>query len=285
MVQFLRAVVDWIARSPWRYFSLIFLLSMVIRVDQLDQISGRYLLPTSDRELGAIAISLTKTGDFADPYIIPTGPTAHLPPIPPLRDSLIYRALGLTYKAGYVRAMSIIVTTSVLYALLPWFSDRLGTGRGAGVLAGLAGAISGFVGGVWDMLPGHGEYLTGLTLGLVLAAFLHRWANRGGGLVGSLLLGLGIGVAFHVQPALLPVVLGCMLFELWWLKGARKWALMGVIALGILLASLPWGWRNLRTFNRVIFIRSNFGLELSMGNNDAAAATFDEISDILTSRR
>jgi hypothetical protein len=277
LLSVLRAGVGWLVGSPWRSFIVIYLLSFAIRVNQLNQFSRRYLVPTAERELGAIAISLMKTGEFADPYIIPTGPTAHLPPIPPLKDSLIYRALGLTYRAGYVRAISIIVTTSVLYGMLPWFSERLGTGRGAGVIGGLVGAISGLVGGIWDMLPGHGEYLTGLIMGLVLVAFLRRWKEGSGGWRGSLLLGLAIGAAFHVQPALLPVILGCMLFELWWLKNPRKWALVGVIALGILLACLPWGWRNYRTFKAVFFIRSNLGGELRLAYNDATAATFEEM--------
>lgn len=46
---FLRAVVDWIAGSAWRYFTLIFLLSLAIRVIQLDQVNLKYLLPTNDR--------------------------------------------------------------------------------------------------------------------------------------------------------------------------------------------------------------------------------------------
>jgi hypothetical protein len=271
-------ILEWFTRSPWRSFTIIFLLSFAIRLNQLNQFNRSYLVPTSERELGAIAISLVKTGEFADTYIIPTGPTAHLPPVPPLKDSLIYRALGLTYKAGYVRAISIIVTTSVLFGMLPWFSDRLGTGRGAGVIAGLVGAISGLVAGIWDMLPGHGEYLTALMMGLLLVVFLQRWKGQSGGWLGSLLLGLAIGAAFHVQPALLPVVLGCLLFELWWLKNPRQWALVGVIALGILLACLPWGWRNYRTFNAVIFIRSNLGHELRLAYNDATAATFEEMN-------
>jgi hypothetical protein len=274
----IRVVVDWVAASAWRYFTLIFLLTLAIRVNQLNQINRRYLVPNSDRELGAIAISLLKTGEFANPYIIPTGPTAHLPPVPPLKDSLIYRALGLTYRAGYVRAISIIVTTSVLYGMLPWFSKWFGTGRAAGVIAGLVAAISGLVGGIWDMLPGHGEYLTGLIMGLLMVAFLRRWREHRRSWLGSLLLGMAAGAAFHVQPALLPVVLGCMLFELWWLKNPRKWAFIGVIALGILLACLPWGWRNYQTFNAVIFIRSNLGHELRLAYNDGTAATFEEMN-------
>ena len=274
---FLRAVVDWIAGSAWRYFTLIFLLSLAIRVIQLDQVNRKYLVPTNNRELGAIAFSLLKTGEFADTFIIPTGPTAHLPPIPPLISSLIYRAFGLTSEAGYVSALLIIVTASVLYAMLPWFSERLGTGRAAGVIGGLVGAFSGLVGSIWDKLPGHGEYLTGLIMGLVLVTFLRRWRPQNGSWCGSLLLGVAAGAAFHLQPALLPVVLGCMLFELGWLIKPRKWALVGMIALGILLACLPWGWRNYKAFDAVFFIRSNMGLELRMGNSESAAATFDEM--------
>jgi hypothetical protein len=279
---FILTVMDWIASSAWRYFIVIFLLSLAIRVNQLNQVNRRYLLPTADRELGAIAISLTKTGKFADAYIIPTGPTAHLPPVPPFIDSLIYRAFGLTSKAGYVRAILIIVTASVLYGMLPWFSEWLGTGRSAGVIGGLIGAIGGLVGDIWEILPGHGEYLTGLIMGLILVAFLWRWKEKDFSWRGSLLLGLVSGLAFHVQPALLPVILGCMLFELWWLKNPNRWALVGTIALGILLACLPWGWRNYRTFNAVFFIRSNLGLELRMGNYQGAAATFEEMDTIGT---
>jgi hypothetical protein len=114
--------VDWIAGSAWRYFTLIFLLSVATCVYQLNQVNRRYLVPTDDRELGAIAISLMKTGGFANTYMIPTGPTAHLPPVSPLIDSLIYKALGLTSRAGYVRALFIIITASVLYGMLPWGS-------------------------------------------------------------------------------------------------------------------------------------------------------------------
>jgi len=80
----LRASVNWIANSAWQYFVLIFLISLAIRVHRLNQLSRRSLIPSTDRELGAIAISLTKTGEFAETYLMPTGPTAHLPPFSPI---------------------------------------------------------------------------------------------------------------------------------------------------------------------------------------------------------
>jgi hypothetical protein len=61
-----------------------------------------------------------------------------------------------------------------------------------------------------------------------------------------------------------------MLFELWWSKNARKWIHTFLMMLAIVLACLPWTWRNYSTFNAVFFIRSNLGLELRMGNHDGA---------------
>jgi len=61
-----------------------------------------------------------------------------------------------------------------------------------------------------------------------------------------------------------------MLFELWWSKSQNKWGLTALMALGILIACIPWGWRNYSTFNSIFFIRSNLGLELRMGNHEGA---------------
>jgi hypothetical protein len=61
----LRTSMEWIAGSAWRYFTLIFLLSLTIRVYELNQVPARSLIPSSERELGAITISLMRTGQFA----------------------------------------------------------------------------------------------------------------------------------------------------------------------------------------------------------------------------
>jgi hypothetical protein len=90
----MRGVLDWMACSSWRSFSIIFLFSCTIHVNRLNQIHSRYLIPDASRELGAIAISLLDTGQFANPYMLPTGPTAHLPPLIPFIISLIYRSFG-----------------------------------------------------------------------------------------------------------------------------------------------------------------------------------------------
>jgi hypothetical protein len=66
-----------------------------------------------------------------------------------------------------------------------------------------------------------------------------------------------------------------MAFELWRMTDRKKWILSTVLVLGVALASVPWGIRNFVAFDRVFFVRSNFGLELRMGNHDGAAADID----------
>ena len=267
-----RIALNWISVSSWRWFTIIFLIALGLRVEQLRHIPSRYLTPDSQWELGAIAISMLEDGEFANPYMIKTGSTAHLPPVFPILFSLIYRIFGLTENAGYASFGFIILTYAIMYALLPWFADKFGLSKQAGFIAGLAGAL------ILDW-GGHGENLTSISLALILLAFVRRWQTGQATLRGSILLGLGIGIAFHLQPALLPVILGCMIFELWHSQRRLKWATSGMLMLGILLACLPWGWRNYFTFERVFFIRSNFGLELRMGNHagaDAAMEIMDE---------
>ena len=263
--------VTWLIRSPWCSFVVLFLLSFVLRLNRLNHVPDRDLIPTAERELGAISISLMKTGRFADPYLVPTGYTAHLPPVIPFIDSLIYHWFGLTETAGYVRLLLIVVTSSLLCAMLPWFSVRFGLSLRAGFFGGLAAALA-----VESEFYGHGEHLTGIVLGLLLVAFILRWAKDRVSRRGSLFLGLAIGAAFHLQPALLPVMLGCMVFEFWWGRSQQKRAFLTVLTLGIVLASIPWAWRNYTTFHAIFFIRSNFGLELRMGNHEGAAAAMDE---------
>ena len=230
------------------------------------------LLPKPERELGAIAESLAETGRFADPYIVPTGPTAHLPPIPPAILALIYYWFGRTNTAAYLYIGFLMATSSLIYALLPWIADRLGASRQAGLVGGLMGAFM-----VETEQPTHGEGLAAIMLGLMLMAFLRRWNGGQNSFTAAFLLGIWSGISFHVQPALLPVFLGCLAFEISWYSAKKKTATMGVLVLGVVLACIPWAWRNYTVFHDFFFIRSNLGLELRMGNSPGVAATFEEM--------
>jgi len=266
------SVMDWLAHTPLRAFVLIFFLGFGIRMRSLMEIPPEYLIPNTDWELGAIAISLVKTGQFANPYMVQTGPTAHLPPLYPIIFAFIYHLFGLTARAGYVSMGFIITTNSIMYAILPWLGVKFGLPGQAGLIGGLAGAFM----VEWSA---HGEGLTGIFLGLILVAFLKRWSGRQHSVFGSLLLGIGIGATFHLQPVLFATVLGCLAFEIWWQKGQEKFVFTIVLIAGIVLACVPWTWRNYSVFHEFFFIRSNLGLELRMGNHDDAVAAM-EVMDI-----
>lgn len=264
----MQAALNWLSASPDTTFLFIFILAFTIRLEVLMDIPSRYLVPNSNWELPSIAISLMETGRFADAYMIPTGPTAHLPPAYPYLFSLIYRIFGLTPTAGYVSMSFMFLTASILYGMTPWFAKKFGMSSQAGIIGGFTGALT----FEWG---GHGEFPSAIAMGLILAGFFHRWSKGKYSNTSTFLLGIAIGASFHLQPALLPVIIGCMSFELWWRADGNKWRLAALMALGILIACIPWGWRNYRTFHSIFFIRSNFGLELRMGNHEGAAPAME----------
>jgi hypothetical protein len=260
------------ARSPVRAFIFIFLLGFSIRVFFLTKVPEGHILPHDRWEDTAIATSLVGRSQFADPYLIPTGPTAHLPPLVPGILALIWSLFGVGLVGGYAVWIFSITVYSALYALLPWFGGQFGLGRQAGLLGGIGGSLI-------VLGPGNGEELTGIILGLLAIAFLRRWTSGLGSFGGSVLLGAACGAAFHLQPVLLPVVLGWLVFELWWSRDRRKWRLSAAMVLGMVIACAPWGWRNYTVFDEVFFIRSNLGLELRMGNHEGAAGAMDVMGD------
>lgn len=262
--------VGWIVSSPWRAGVLLFVLSVAVRTVLLPLAS---LNPawTIGWEAGAVANQLARTGEYANPYALPTGPTAHPVPFYTGVMALIFRLFGATMAAEYARYGLTIVSFSTMYALMPWFAARLGAGLAAGFIGGLFGVLNPLhlLFGIFGIL---GEEFAAIALGVLMVASLARWISGGGSVRGSILLGAGWGVAFHSSPPLLPVMLGFMAFELWWSRNSRKWLLSAAMVAGVVLACAPWAWRNYVVFHDFFFIRSNFGLELRMGNHKGAVA-------------
>jgi hypothetical protein len=261
--------------SPARAFVLIFLLSFAVRAALLALwVNSHENFYRLGGETGRVALSLMRSGEFADPYMIPTGPTAHTLPLWPALLAVIYQTFGMTAAAGYARAVVAISSYSALYALLPWLARRLGLGMRAGILAGVAGSL--IPQQALDEIIGFGVSAhAALAFGLVTVAFLHRWMAAHVSAAASLLLGTGCGAAFHVLPPLLLVVSGNLLFELWWRRDRRKWLLSACVAAGAAVACVPWTWRNYTALHDFFFIRSNFGLELRVANHPGANADIE----------
>jgi 4-amino-4-deoxy-L-arabinose transferase-like glycosyltransferase len=264
-----------ILRSPRGSFVLIFLLSFAVRTVLLALwVSNHDNFYRLGGEMGRVALSLLRTGQFADPYMIPTGPTAHPPPFWPALLALIYGTFGMTATAGYAAALVGISSYSALYALLPYFGYRLGLGRRAGLVAGAAGALLPLQG----LAEATGVGLTAhmsLAFAALTLAFRQRWSVERRSAARSLLLGVGCGAAFHLLPPLLLVVLGSLIVELWWKRDRRTWLLCACVVAGAALTCAPWTWRNYNALHGVFFIRSNFGLELRIANHAGADANIE----------
>jgi hypothetical protein len=263
-----RSAVRTLAASNRRAFWIVFVVAFGIRAYTLTLYPPDVLLPNTDWETGAIAASVVGGGGYADPFMIPTGPTAHAPPVYVYLLSLLYGVLGFTLLAGVVHWLMVLGAYAVMCGMLPWVGEKLGVGREAGFLGGLGGAL--FV-----MWPGEVEGLAGVVLALLMVAFVSRWsAARRRGWHG-VLLGLAAGAALHLQPALLPVLLGCLAFELWWRRGRGSWRGVALVALGMAVACVPWAVRNQVVFGQQFFVRDNLGLELYVGNHPGAHADID----------
>jgi hypothetical protein len=254
-------------RSRWWPGLLVFLVALAVRLFFLTLVPEDAFRPSTDWELDSIAMSIVTTGEFANPYILPTGSTAHLPPIPPAILALIYKLFGITMTAGITGWLFRMLAQSAIWGLLPWIGERTGLGWKAGLIGGIAGAL-------FPLWLAHGEAPAAVLLGLLVVAVVRRWESVPRP-AGSLLLGAAFGISFHVQPAFLPVLLGYLGFELWWRSDRGKWRSAALVALAAFLACVPWGVRNYRTFDAVFFVRSNFGLELRMGNHEGAEASID----------
>jgi len=258
-----------------RFAVAIFAVAVLVRGLLLASwvVPHAYVVAPYHVEVEAVARSLASGRGYSDPYLVPTGPTAHPLPIQTGLQALLYLLFGATPTAAYVRALAGIVACAASFAMLPWLAERVGVGRRAGFAGGIAAAVVPWQ-GLGDALGWWwNEAHAAIALGVLVALYVRRWrAPHRVSITASLGLGAFAGFAFHLAPALLPVVVGCAVFELWWVKDGRKWGWALSIVAGAALTCAPWAWRNYTAFHEMVFIRSNFGLELRLDNHDGARA-------------
>jgi hypothetical protein len=194
--------------------------------------------------------------------------------------ALIYKLFGLTLTAGYIRCFFCIVSYSAMYAMLPWFAERVGLEKRSGFFGGLVGALVIPLGSAEVIGWSANEPISAILLGGLLVWFLKRWKKAQYGRIEVFLLGLVFGIASHFSPTLLPVMVGLMLIELYWRRDSGKWFSGLIMLFGVVVACTPWSWRNVNTFQEIFFMRSNFGLELRLGNHPGAVADMDRLGHI-----
>jgi hypothetical protein len=270
----LLSYLGFLAGNPTRAFVLVLSLSCAVRLSVLAvyALHGNRLYTG---EADNIARSLVTKGAFADPFALPTGVTAHCPPIYPLIGAAVYGVFGLGLPGEIARCVANILAFSLLYALLPWIGLRFGLDFRAGLLAGLFAALVPTTRSAEILLGWETPYAA------IVVAFLLAWtrmlwrANRIGPFP-ALLWGVAWGAASLLQTALFAVFAAlCGVFLLARCR-LRSGTLVMLALLGCSLALIPWAVRNRATLGAWMFVRSNLGIELEVGNHDGARPDTDQ---------
>lgn len=198
--------------------------------------------------------------------MIRTGPSAWLSPIYPYLLAGIFKLFG-TYS--YLSNIVIHTIDCSFASLTCWPIFAIGKkvfGRATGAAAAwlwvvLPTAIFFPIIWVWD------TSLTGLWMALLIAVTLNlRGDDRMRDWLGY---GALWGIGALINPSLLPVLPPLALWAIWplrrqFLRSARLAAASAAI---FVVCLTPWTIRNYVVFHKFVPLRSNFGLELWLGNN------------------
>lgn len=261
-------------RSTPKQALFIFLVALLVRVAlAIHQHAWSHNMRA---EMEREAISMATTGVLGNPFSLPTGPSATVPPLYPLIMSAIFRVFGWAAWGEGVKVLLTCLVSSAQYALLPWLGKRLRLAAPIGLAAGLLGALLPL--NPYIEVQGDFENHLSALVFLILLAWTEKAMNCIPSLAGALVLGLFYGVCALLNPVFGPL---CFISFAAILYGQRKAVLAKpqmafVAALASILVVAPWGIRNYYQLGSPIVTRSNFGLEFWLANNDRASPLMTE---------
>ena len=257
-------------RSPFFALAISFCIRLAIIL------ATKSYLQIEHTEIVRVATSLAQHGTFADAFGPHTGPTAHVSPIYPILLSGIFRVFGTGTAGEIAQEVFSSLIASLTYAGLPLLSAAAGFDP---LLGGVAGILGGMLPvNYWSETKGSFEAaLAGFMLMILCIATLRSWRLQNLSAASAVALGMICGIALLVSPSLAPVmvtslVAGFVLFARTAAKQYNRFALIVIVC--AVLCLTPWAIRNKIALGGTVWSRSGFGLELSISNNDVAAANW-----------
>lgn len=223
-------------------------------------------------EMGRIGRSLAQGQGFSNPFNETTGPTAWEPPLYPFLIASVFRVFGVYSRASAILLLSINSIFSALTCIPIFliakrcFSEKVAVWT-SWTWALLPSVIFWCTRWVWE------TSLAALLLAIIFWLTLEMEGKDG--LKPWLRLGLIWGIAALTNTALLSFL---PVSGLWiWYRRAKlgKRSLAAVVLASAIFAACiaPWLVRNCSVFGKV-FMRSNFGAELRLGNGPGADGTW-----------
>src|SRR6266568_6302540 len=212
-----------------------------------------------------LALNLAHSGRFADPYLIPSGPSAHMAPAFPFLLSLLVRIFGDGSAGIYAIKLSAIFVLSLQLALFPLFAETLGMNASAGFIAAIlwiAAKVGLMVERDHPLGPVFNwESLYAALLVSVLLYGCRRWMDdaEDDRVAISWLIGVMVGLLVMTSPTSVIIFGGWFIWMAYRERHHHFGRTFAVIALIPSLLTLAWLLRNYLVFDRPVFVRDNFG--------------------------
>ncbi len=216
-------------------------------------------------EMGRVARSIVEGHGFGNPYWMPTGATAEIPPVYPYLLAGIFKIFGINTKASALTILSLNSLFSALTCIPIFFVARRIFGTAAAkwsiwIWAFFPYSIYFSTNTIWY----HGVVALLLACQVWMALSLET-SNRMG-------LWVAFGAIAGLQALIDPATLGILPFIMGWIcyrlyLRRERWLGPAAAAISVLaLCIAPWLIRNYETFHKPVFLRDGFWLEIYVGN-------------------
>ncbi|HJT70055.1 MAG TPA: glycosyltransferase family 39 protein [Terriglobales bacterium] len=256
----------------------LFIVALVLRVAYILIAHTYRVKPDQDYfsfgyEMGRIGRALATGHGFADPFGAQTGPTAWEPPLYPYLISVVFKLTGVYTHASAFILLTINSCFSAFTAIPIFLIGKTCFSEKVAVWSAWGWALLPTV-MYWGARWVWETSLAALLLSLIFWLALEMEELNGA----APWIGFGMlwGVAALTNSSLLSFLPASGLWV--WYRRAKRGRKSFV---GIALASVffiatiaPWLVRNYEVFGKFIFIRSNFGAELRLGNGPGADGTW-----------
>jgi 4-amino-4-deoxy-L-arabinose transferase-like glycosyltransferase len=224
-------------------------------------------------EMGRIGHAIATGRGFADPFGPMTGPTAWEPPLYPYLIATVFRLTGIyTHASAFVlltinSVFSALTCIPIFLIARKCFNEKIAVWSAWG----------------WALLPMVMYWSTRWVWETSLAALLLAvifWLTLEleelNGLMPWIGFGLLWGVAALTNTSLISFLPASGLWVWYRRWKAGKPSLAGIALASVFFAATiaPWLVRNYEAFGKFVFIRSNFGAELRLGNGPGADGTW-----------
>jgi 4-amino-4-deoxy-L-arabinose transferase-like glycosyltransferase len=259
-------IIERFYQSPGWIVAIAFFLRLIVALSLIgDQFSPERNHFSFGWETGRIARSVALGEGFSSPLHAPTGPTAWMSPVYVYLLAAIFKIFGVYTLKSAVVTLTHNSLFSALTCLTVFFIADKSFGRVMAIRAGW----------VWALFPYAIDFaacrvwadcLNTLLFSLLFLAALSMEDRT------SLRAWLGFGLLAGISMLACPPILLVALFlsvNICWRMRRRKrpWALPASLAAAMMvLVVSPWFVRNYLTFDRFIPFRSNFWLEMRVGN-------------------